>query len=362
MTLFGRDYEEIGSSKKGLILKNSGKIKLQWGNKLVDLLDKNGNINAKEQTIIKITSRDSLSNTGIYFLENDSESCFIVYYDKNHFLEIKNISSLESNFTKAEQLPTYRYAFRSIVSKIKKVGNYYQLYFKELLDNVHYYTSGEILVIYITYKEVLTPIYFLVIKTYNYKENFVTCLLNSQLEDESILFRITDFECFLFQMNNNNSLQYNNVLTIGKVDNPYREFSYGIESKQNIFYTAHFDYDNSDDTSQYPRYTSALYNKLLEEDKISDTTLVPYGLIKQYAVGNSNTLSIDLMTLALIWVTDNESKHFIISRKEFKNQCYEYIYPVLKYDATIDEESFKKRLDTTIDFYTVAKSIKFIGE
>ena len=51
--LFGRVYEVIGDSSSDLLLKTKGQLKVQYGNKYIDLI-KNGNINYPKEEIERL--------------------------------------------------------------------------------------------------------------------------------------------------------------------------------------------------------------------------------------------------------------------------------------------------------------------
>lgn len=102
VNMFGRNYEEIGDSKKGLILKNSGKIKIQWGNSLIDLINSNGQINVNQDTIKQITSESQIKTDGFYLLNNNllakiKDNIIIISSEENSsYISFKIAQKLDS--------------------------------------------------------------------------------------------------------------------------------------------------------------------------------------------------------------------------------------------------------------------------
>lgn len=70
--LFGKNYQEAGSSSSPLLLRSNGEIKLQWGNKFIDLV-KNGKINSEAKDyIFTVDTSDEIEANGIYLVTEDS--------------------------------------------------------------------------------------------------------------------------------------------------------------------------------------------------------------------------------------------------------------------------------------------------
>lgn len=70
LNMFGSSHDTVGSITSDLVLKTSGKIKVQWRNKFIDLL-KDGKINVDTDVIYKVSDKNSIgSKTGIYVTDN----------------------------------------------------------------------------------------------------------------------------------------------------------------------------------------------------------------------------------------------------------------------------------------------------
>lgn len=70
--LFGRAYNQIGSSDADTIIKTKGQLKIQYGNKFIDLI-KDGKLNVNTEFIFKAKSADDITgNDGVYICDDGS--------------------------------------------------------------------------------------------------------------------------------------------------------------------------------------------------------------------------------------------------------------------------------------------------
>lgn len=103
--LFGKNYQEAGSSSSPLLLRSNGEIKLQWGNKFIDLI-KNGKINSEAKDyIFTVDTSDEIKANGIYLVTEDSSIWINVEGTKTKLnnTDITYVSFLTEQETTPEQ-------------------------------------------------------------------------------------------------------------------------------------------------------------------------------------------------------------------------------------------------------------------
>ena len=72
LNLFGKSHDVLGESSSDLILRCRGSVKVQWGNKFIDLI-KDGKINVDSKFIFSVDSVDNIKNkNGLYVTSNGS--------------------------------------------------------------------------------------------------------------------------------------------------------------------------------------------------------------------------------------------------------------------------------------------------
>lgn len=76
LSMFGRSYSQVGSSNSDFLIKTKGQIKIQWGNKFIDLI-KDGKVNVDSKVIYK--QKEVGQKDGIYVIgEGDSVDVVLV--------------------------------------------------------------------------------------------------------------------------------------------------------------------------------------------------------------------------------------------------------------------------------------------
>jgi len=73
--LFGSSYSSAGSSSSDYLIKTRGKVKIQIGNKFIDLL-KDGKINVDSKFIFK--EKEVGSKDGIYIIGDGEDAKVII--------------------------------------------------------------------------------------------------------------------------------------------------------------------------------------------------------------------------------------------------------------------------------------------
>lgn len=327
--LFGNSVEIVGNSSKNLVLQTSGKVKIQFGKKFIDLIDSNGNLNTGLNSIIKkVDSEDKIVSDGFYYYNEMIIACI-----SGNKLKLASTSGdIYVSFLE-EQSPTGEQKYNAL----KNIGFIY----KSLSDVENYPTNG---IIYVEQEKSLyvinngniskyqgnipNPINTQVVITKN--DNLEGSLvisgtgINNSIKldnlkiynnESDVIFSSGGTQIFSIDsrevaeispeglsVRGINSLNSNIDKGFNIYQNNDNEYVLNIDIinvrknisfKDSILYSAEFGLDTTNKIEEddekylkYPHYSDELYDELTEDIKNASTQdnykyiLLPYGVIK----------------------------------------------------------------------------------
>lgn len=116
--LFGKNYQETGKSSSPLLLRSNGEIKLQWGNKFIDLI-KNGKLNSQSDNVLfTVSTINDINKDGIYLVTEDNSIWFSL---NGTILQLSNSGTTYVSYM-TEQKTTAEQKYQALTN----IGFYYK--------------------------------------------------------------------------------------------------------------------------------------------------------------------------------------------------------------------------------------------
>ena len=118
--LFGKNYQETGKSSSPLLLRSNGEIKLQWGNKFIDLI-KNGKLNSQSDNILfTVSTKNDINKDGIYLVTEDNS----IWFSLNG--TILQLSNTDSDTTYISYMVEQKTTAEQKYQALTNIGFYYK--------------------------------------------------------------------------------------------------------------------------------------------------------------------------------------------------------------------------------------------
>ena len=118
--LFGKNYQETGKSSSPLLLRSNGEIKLQWGNKFIDLI-KNGKLNSQSDNILfTVSTKNDINKDGIYLVTEDNS----IWFSLNG--TILQLSNTDSDTTYISYMIEQKTTAEQKYQALTNIGFYYK--------------------------------------------------------------------------------------------------------------------------------------------------------------------------------------------------------------------------------------------